>query len=504
MKRVLDKVRKKVTPTKKEYREMDRMIDRAVAATEEVTKPLGLGHTLAGSFIRNTWMPDKKEFEIFILFPENTSREELEKQGLDVGKQIVDGLKGRYVIAYAEHPYVRARAGGFDIDIVPCYRLKSAKKIKSAVDRTPFHNQWIARNMPRKLSIEVRLLKRFSKTLGVYGSDTRVQGFSGYLCELLIVYYGSFEALAKSAAHWEPGRVFIDLQKHHKNTILPEQLRHELKQKFRNQPLVVIDPVDPARNVAAAFSPEKFARFVLACERFVRQPSFGAFYPVPEKIDTKSLRKAMEQRGTKLLLVQFDRPSVIDDVLWPQLRRTASRLKDIMIEHDFLVLDWGVHSDLADLSQLAESNESKAINNKKTKRTSRSSILLEMGVWKLPKIRKVTGPPVFIRQRAKEFRKKYERLGKVWVEGDRLATEVRRNYLDARAKLEDTLSNSLKELKAKGIASHIAESIAGSGRKGKARAAGGFKILEEELIIARARRDREFGLFLKKYLERGL
>jgi len=483
LKQVLDKARKEVTPTAQEKKAFEKVISKAVAVTMEVIKPPGLGYTLAGSFIRDTWMPDKKEFEIFIMFPENTSREKLEKQGLEVGKQIVDKLNGRYVVAYAEHPYIRATTEGFDIDIVPCYRLKSAKKIKSAVDRTPFHNRWIEKYFPKGLSGEVRLFKQFTKTLGVYGSDTKTQGFAGYLTELLITHYGSFESLAYEASHWQPGRVFIDLQKHHKGG--QAKIPDDLRQRFKGQPLIVIDPVDPNRNVAASFTPENFARFVLACERFVKHPSINAFFPKPEKINISQLFKLIEERGSKFLLIQFQRPDVIDDTLWPQLRRTANRLKDIMHEYDFMVIDWGVHSDLFDVKEAKS----------KPRHSGNSYMLLELGVWKLPAIRKIIGPPVFIRQRASEFKKKYQRLGKVWVEGDRLAAEVKREFLDARKKLEDTLSDSEKELKAKGIGSYIAKSIAG--RRG-------FKILEETQIIDLAKKDREFGLFLKKHVEKAL
>jgi tRNA nucleotidyltransferase (CCA-adding enzyme) len=39
---------------------------------------------------------------------------------------------------------------------------------------------------------EVRLLKKFMKGTGVYGAEIKIGGFSGYLCELLILKYRSF------------------------------------------------------------------------------------------------------------------------------------------------------------------------------------------------------------------------------------------------------------------------------------------------------------------------
>ncbi len=474
MKRLLDRMRKKVTPTPREDRGIRDVIKRSVEVTKHVIKPLGLDFTLAGSFIRDTWMPDKKEFEIFLLFPEKTSRKDLEKKGLETGKKIVRKMGGIYIVAYAEHPYVRASIEGYDVDIVPCYKLESATSIRSAVDRTPFHNQWIGKNLTAGMSTEVRLFKRFTKTLGIYGSDTRVQGFSGYLCELLIVKYGSFENMVREAAKWEPGKVFIDLEGHHGGKP-PARL---MKIRFRNQPLIVIDPVDPNRNVAAAFTPENFARFTIACEQFIRKPSERFFFPKPEKVEAAKIRSMIKERGSLFLVLSMERPDVIDDTLWPQLRRTASRISDMLRDNDFMVIDWDVHSDEG------------GIKGKK----GQSFILLEMGVWKLPAVRKVTGPPVFIRDRVAEFRKKYGKSGRVWVEGDRVVAEVKREHLDARKKLEDELGESLKKLKSKGIASHVAKSINRDG----------FRIMENSEIARLAGKDRGFGLFLKHYLEKGV
>ena len=70
----LSKVLKKITPSDREKKETLEMTKKVGAAVESVIKPLGLGYTLAGSFLRDTWMMDKKEFDVFIMFPEATPR----------------------------------------------------------------------------------------------------------------------------------------------------------------------------------------------------------------------------------------------------------------------------------------------------------------------------------------------------------------------------------------------------------------------------------------------
>ena len=350
---ILKKVLKDVTPTEKERKETGLVLEKVLKATEDVTTPRRLSHVLAGSFVRDTWMPDKKEFDLFIMFPESTSREQLEKEGLEIGKGIVKKLKGKHTIAYAEHPYVRARILGYDVDIVPAYGVKSAGNIKSAVDRTPFHNRWLSAYLPGELSKEVRLLKQFCKSLDIYGSDAKTQGFSGYLCELFIVHYNSFRSFLKVAEKWEAGEVFIDHMKHHKGQ---EDIK-EMRGRFRDQPLIVIDPVDPKRNVAAVISPENFTALVKACREFLKRPSLAYFFRPETRPSIKKLSKIMKERKTRLLLVSFKRPGVIDDVLWPQLRRTGRRLSDILEEYEFRVIGWSVFGN------------------------GKSFILLELGVW---------------------------------------------------------------------------------------------------------------------------
>ena len=477
---VLTEVLKKITPSEREQMETRVFIEKVLEITDHILKPYGFSRTLAGSYMRDTWLPNKKEFDIFIMFPEDHPREKLEKTGLEIGKKITKALNGECVIAYAEHPYVRAKVytkpvieevkrllrkkkvsmgTSYDIDIVPCYAVESAEKIKSAVDRTPFHNKWLSENLSHALAPQVRLLKQFAKGIGVYGSDTRVLGMSGYLCELLTVQYKSFKNFLDHASKWEAGQVFIDLEEHRK-----EDKEHALKD-LKGQPLIVIDPVDPKRNVASSFSPENFARLVASSRTFLEKPGERFFFPERQKVSTKELRKILDSRGTRVLGVRFKRPDVIDDVLWPQLRRTSRRLADILKEHEFIVMGRDSWAD------------------------QKSCILLfEMEVWSLPRIRKLIGPFVFSKQHSDEFITKYQKTGRIWVEGQNWVAEISRKFMQAEEKLKDSLKDSEKGLKAKGIASSPAKSIAGK-----------FEILKPQDILKFAKGNPGLAEFLKSY-----
>ena len=133
--KVISAVLPSVLPSEEEVRE-------AREAEKELRKrldKLGVEYKFVGSYARNTWLRENLEIDVFILFPEDTPREELEKRGLKIGKSVLD----EYEIRYAEHPYVHGKVKGVEVDIVPCYKLTSPENIKSAVDRTPFHHEWL-------------------------------------------------------------------------------------------------------------------------------------------------------------------------------------------------------------------------------------------------------------------------------------------------------------------------------------------------------------------------
>src|SRR5207253_1098008 len=99
--------------------------------------------------------------------------------------------------------------GGFEVEIVPCYRITDATQRMSAVDRTPLHVDYVLGHVKEGQTNEVRLLKAWAEGIGVYGAEAKVLGFSGYLCELLILKYASFRGVLDSSLSWRPGTVIV-------------------------------------------------------------------------------------------------------------------------------------------------------------------------------------------------------------------------------------------------------------------------------------------------------
>ncbi|HTX44545.1 MAG TPA: CCA tRNA nucleotidyltransferase [Methanocella sp.] len=409
------------------------VIDKVDAKAKE--EGLGVYAIHVGSTARDTWLKGKKDLDIFLMFPPETSREKLEEDGLRLARAISIQFEERY----AEHPYITAIYKGLDVDLVPCYHVKDAAHIQSAVDRSPFHNQYVLKHI-NGLSDEVRLLKQFTRGAGVYGSELRTQGFSGYLCELLVIKYGSFMSAIEHGAGFRRGKV-IDIEGH-----VDKSLEHA-------DALVVIDPVDPRRNVAAALSEQKFCEFVDACRRFLKAPSIGFFFP-PEAEPMKkgALEGILASRGTKLVAVTFETPDIVEDTLYPQLRKAEDSVVKMLERHEFKAYRSGVWSN------------------------DRSAVVLEMLVWELPAIERHLGPPLDEREHCEKFIEKYPGA---YIMGCRYVVDIPRRY--------DTAIELIKaQLKSCGLGKNVAASIAR-----------GFDILLDENTLELG---PEFAAFLTQFL----
>ncbi len=460
---LLKRVLKKASPTKSQERELDRISRLVLSATNAVATKFGCESMLAGSVTRNTWLPDKKEVDVFVLFPENTPREILEKEGVEIGKRVVSRLGGKSIISYAEHPYVHGKIGNYEIDVVPCYKIKSAEKIKSAVDRTPFHVRYIERNLLPEKAGEVRLLKQFFKGLGVYGADLKTEGFSGYLCDLLIIKHGSFREFIKSASKWGAKEII---------SVTGEKISSSVLKNFKRHPLVVIDPVDSDRNVAAALTPKNYVKFTEAARSFIRKPSEDYFFPKKIPMNAAQFKKLLDWKGTKIISIAFKPPKVIPDILWPQLRKAADMVEKILRENEFIVLNKGVWSD-----------------GNKT-----ALIIFEMETALLPETQKRIGPSTLLQKNSNNFREHYKDAMKLYVEGDRWVAEIKRKFRTPEGKLMESLRRDVKALQEKGIPGYIADSMQKS-----------FRLLMDENVYEHCRKlkiGKELGIFLKEFFQR--
>ncbi|MBY8994518.1 MAG: nucleotidyltransferase domain-containing protein, partial [Candidatus Heimdallarchaeota archaeon] len=171
-------VLKKIRPAKKErelleskYAEISSKLEKALQDAKIQARI-----ELLGSFSRDTWISGNRDIDIFIILPY-----ESKFSPKDLLNEIKKGIKLDWIRKHAKHPYLYAITDDIEIEILPCYEFELGRKIRSAVDRSPNHKQFIKQNLPVGSNEEVRLLKQFMKGTETYGAEIKVHGFSGYL-----------------------------------------------------------------------------------------------------------------------------------------------------------------------------------------------------------------------------------------------------------------------------------------------------------------------------------
>lgn len=292
--------------------------------------PEGVELKLVGSISKGTALKGEKDADLFVLFPKSFQGRSQEMS--EIVLKSVESVKNpdeKVVLRYANHKYATLVTPQIKIDVVPAFKISSPKEMGTAVDRSPFHTDFINAHFDEYMRAQVRALKVLLKRNYIYGAESRIKGFSGYLCEVLILYYGSLLNLLKEASKWKP-KVILDYNN--------KGGEHPADYSYFPEEFVVVDPTDPKRNIAAQVSYENFVRFILLSRRVLRNPSEELFeYPSQlPKIPIK-----------KWLVLQFDNPkdehAKIDDVYYPQARKASQIFYDVLNKEGFDVIYSDLH-----------------------------------------------------------------------------------------------------------------------------------------------------------------
>jgi tRNA nucleotidyltransferase (CCA-adding enzyme) len=342
------------------------LVERVTTAARERSSPLSRA-LVAGSAARGTFLQDRLDIDLFLLFPPDLSRDRLREEGLALGRAVLSDPTTRY----AEHPYLRGKFDGFTVDAVPGFAIDDPSRPLSPVDRTPFHQEYLAARETPELVQQIRLAKQFFRSLGVYGSEARTEGLSGYLVELLVLRFGSLRKILLAAREW---RVPVRLAEAGKD---PPRLPADVA-------LVLADPVDPNRNVASALSRRNVGLFILAAGAYLDDPSPRFFALRTNRPLSKEAATALvHARGTHVTVAVLPRPDLVDDTLYPQIRKAARAVADELARSDFTVLG---EASAADASSVV--------------------IVVELAHPRRPQVRVQDGPPAGV-DRAGHFLEKW-------------------------------------------------------------------------------------------------
>lgn len=423
-------VLEKITPTKEDYAKVEAITRELILKVTLACKQAGISAIVRveGSIAKDTWLKENPDIDIFMRLPTSIPRKNLGEVALKIAKNAAGSYK--QTERFAEHPYLQLIVEEYRVDIVPCYDTKLGEW-ESATDRTPYHTDYIKKHLDRNLGGEVRLLKKFMQAIDVYGAEIKVGGFSGYLCELLIMKFRSFTQTIENFAHFSK-RVVVDIENFYENR------ENDLSLLFPER-LVIVDPVDKARNVASAVQPNKLYDFIGAARAFQKKPDQVFFYPPKTKsLSSVELKNHLEKRGSATVFLVINQINSVPDVLWGQLYKTKRSLHKLIELNDYKILKDTVWS------------------NEKT--ISIFIFALEKQI--LPNIKKHLGPPLELKIEGENFLTKYADNKNVisgpYIEDGRWMVELRRKTTDVVALLKDKLADGGKNA---GVAELIAKSI---------------------------------------------
>jgi tRNA nucleotidyltransferase (CCA-adding enzyme) len=453
-------VLEKVTPKKAQRIRIEALAEKLEEKVAKTAKAFDVKAKvrLEGSVAKDTWLSEDPEIDIFMRVPTTIPRKSLGDICLKIARKATEGWE--QIERFAEHPYLEAFVEGVRVNIVPCYDVRRGEWL-SATDRTPYHTDYVKKHLNEQMRGEVRLLKKFMKGIGVYGAEIKIGGFSGYLCELLILHYKFFVKTLEAFARHKK-RITIDIENQY------EGRENELQLLFQ-EPLLIVDPVDKGRNVASAVQPQKLYNFIAAARIFLKNPSLNFFYPPETKaLNPKELKNKLAKKGSTLIYLTFPKIEAVPDVLWGQLYKSQRSLHKLLKLNDFTLL-----------RDLPWSDE-KSIN----------MFIFEVENRFLSQVKKHLGPPLEKEKECEKFLKKHlnnlNTISGPYIEDGRWVANIKRKYVDAVTLLNEKLKDG-------GRSAGVAEQISQTLRKG-------FKIFVDDEIVEIYEKNKDFAVFLTEFL----
>ena len=338
---------------------------------------------VGGSYAHDTWLQDQTDVDYFLIYPKSVERSRLGELGMELAEAALARFSPRK--RYAEHPYIEADYGPITVNAVPCYDVAAGEWI-SAADRSPFHTKYMAAHLTEQLRSQVRVLKLFLKAQGLYGAEIRVRGFSGYACEVLTLKYGSFIGVLRGASEWKPG-----------SPLSVEGGEEVAKSLFKNQPFILLDPVDTSRNLGLAVSPSKLGELIYVSRAFLGKPN-PRYFGSPRMMAPAAMPPYAIDH-TLLLAFRYDPKS--EDILWGELRKSAGGIASHLEKEGVEVLRHTVAAE-----------------------EGTAAMAFLTSAYALPKARMRDGPELFRDEATRRFLAASKERGDSWWVGEDLRTHV--------------------------------------------------------------------------------
>ncbi len=403
-KQVYEEVLAKIRPSPEERAKFVAVTASFLKRLNQIISPLKA--ILGGSGAKDTWLAGSHDIDIFVLFPLQKYKAQSDKLS-----SILEPLLRRAFPHQTLHSlhgsrdYFQLIYEDFVFEVVPILYIQKAEQAVNITDVSPLHSKWVNKQA-LKLIDEIRLAKQFCKAQRIYGAESYIQGFSGYVLEILVTSYGSFLQLLKASQRWKEKEV-IDAAKHYPKS---DALFHLNKSK-QHSPLVVIDPVDKTRNASAALSINSLKIFQKKAKELLQNisPDYFTIQPINEK----ALQGEAKKKKQHLLLITVKPLSGKEDVVGAKLLKIFTYLSEKLEPYVISKADWDWPGNEALFYFLLKKKE--------------------LPLWEIHR-----GPPLELNEAVINFKKKYK---DAYIENKKLMVKVKVSH----PHLLDFAKNLLKE-----------------------------------------------------------
>ena len=284
---------------------------------------------LGGSIAKDTYLKHDHDCDLFVRF-----------SGMDDGAlsdslaRIIEAADVSAERIHGSRDYFACDVDGMHYEIVPVQSISHCSEASNVTDCSVLHVAWVQQNTQRtvqgiRLNDHIRIAKAFCKAQQVYGAESYIGGFSGHVLDILIIHFGGFPALVDAATSWK-SRMILDPESHYGSS---EEARNSLNTAKISGPLILVDPIDPERNAAAALETGPFHTFIEACRRFKSGPSLDFFTRIPLN---KSTWKYPQSEVIELHFTPLDRKR---DIAGAKMKKAFLAIRSALRRSGFPVAD---------------------------------------------------------------------------------------------------------------------------------------------------------------------
>ena len=391
---ILSKIEKEIVPSKNISPKITNKIEKINSLIKN--SKLKAKAVLGGSFAKGTYLKNDFDIDIFIKFDLSYKDKDLS----NLLEPIIKLLKPQRL--HGSRDYFKL-PGTPSFEIIPVLDVNKPEDATNITDMSPLHAKWVNENIKPKQRNEIRLAKAFCKANKVYGAESYIQGISGHVLDILVIHYGSFLKLLEEITKLKDKEI-IDHYNIHKGNI------KKLNKSKIQSPIIVIDPITPDRNAAAALGKEKFEILKKKARAFLENPDISFFRK--EIITEESLIK--KQGKNKLIIYYLTPQKGKKDVIGSKILKAYKYILNKFTNNSFTIIQSGWEWDDKAMLWYICKNE-----------------MLEKEFLRV-------GPPINQQYHVELFKNKHK---EIIIKDERIYAKVKRKYRKIEKLAEDLLSN---------------------------------------------------------------